>query len=129
MGNGLPLVAARMRWILSVTAACLAGCTGTAGPPLEKAGTASAGGGAGETGAGPRFTDVTDKAGIRFRHRAGGGVKDYIVEAKGGGGALFDADGDGWLDLYLVNGGRLEEDDPTPRDALYLNRLAPSDLP
>ncbi len=119
MGNGLPLVAARMRWILSVTAACLAGCTGTAGPPLEKAGTASAG---------PRFTDVTDKAGIRFRHRAGGGVKDYIVEAKGGG-ALFDADGDGWLDLYLVNGGRLEEDDPTPRDALYLNRLAPSDLP
>ncbi len=111
-----------MRWILAVTAACFAGCTGTAGPPPEEAGTASAGGGAGETGAGPRFTDVTEEAGIRFRHRAGGGVKDYIVEAKGGGGALFDADGDGWLDLYLVNGGRLEEDDPTPRDALYLNR-------
>ena len=111
-----------MRWILAVTAACFSGCTGTAGPPPEEAGTASAGGGAGQTGAGPRFTDVTEEAGVRFRHRAGGGVKDYIVEAKGGGGALFDADGDGWLDLYLVNGGRLEEDDPTPRDALYLNR-------
>ncbi len=104
-------------------AACLAACTGDVSRPPQEASPAAGVEAEAEIGAGPRFTDVTEEAGIRFRHRAGGGVKDYIVEAKGGGGALFDADGDGWLDLYLVNGGTLEENDPAvSADALYLNR-------
>ena len=110
-----------VRWLAAAVTGCLTACTGDTSRPEESA--RAEGPEAAGTGAGPVFTDVTEEAGIRFRHRAGGGVKDYIVEAKGGGGALFDADGDGWLDLYLVNGGTLEEDDPALcADALYLNR-------
>ncbi|HYU35570.1 MAG TPA: CRTAC1 family protein [Thermoanaerobaculia bacterium] len=53
--------------------------------------------------AGLRFTDVTAKAGIRFTHNSGRAGKKYLPETLGAGGAFFDADGDGWLDVLLVN--------------------------
>jgi len=49
-----------------------------------------------------RFTDITDKAGIKFTHTSSP-EKKYIVESMSGGVALFDYDGDGYLDIYLVN--------------------------
>jgi hypothetical protein len=48
------------------------------------------------------FTDITEKAGIKFTH-VSSPEKKYIVESMSGGVALFDYDGDGYLDLYLVN--------------------------
>jgi len=51
-----------------------------------------------------RFADVTQKAGIRFDRFNGAFGKRWMPETMGGGGALFDADGDGWLDVVLVNG-------------------------
>ncbi len=57
----------------------------------------------------PVFTDVTEVAGIQFRHNCGDGKMDNIVEGTGAGGMFFDYDGDGWLDVYLVNG-RWHED-------------------
>jgi len=48
------------------------------------------------------FTDITDKAGIKFTHTSSP-EKKYIVESMSGGVALFDYDGDGYLDIYLVN--------------------------
>jgi enediyne biosynthesis protein E4 len=48
------------------------------------------------------FTDITDKAGIKFTHFSSP-EKKYIVESMSGGVALFDYDGDGYLDIYLVN--------------------------
>lgn len=52
----------------------------------------------------PTFTDVTQQAGIDFRHNCGDSKMDNIVEGTGAGAMFFDYDGDGWLDIYLVNG-------------------------
>ena len=54
--------------------------------------------------AGVRFTDITAKAGIKFRHNSGRAGKKFMPETLGAGGAFFDADGDGWLDIVLING-------------------------
>src|ERR1700736_2030057 len=50
-----------------------------------------------------RFTDVTAAAGIHFLHNSGRAGKKWLPETMGSGCAFFDADGDGWLDILLVN--------------------------
>ena len=52
----------------------------------------------------PVFTDVTEQAGIKFKHSYGDVELKNIVQGTGAGGMLFDYDGDGWLDIYLVCG-------------------------
>ena len=77
----------------------------------------------------PTFTDVTESAGIRFKHSYGDHHLSNIVEGTGPGGAFFDYDGDGHLDIYLLNGCWLREvNDNLGRDlrgklsnALYRN--------
>ena len=49
------------------------------------------------------FTDVTAQAGIRFVHNSGRAGKKYLPETLGSGCAFFDADGDGWPDILLIN--------------------------
>jgi enediyne biosynthesis protein E4 len=53
----------------------------------------------------PIFSDVTAEAGITWRHFNGLSPDRYLIEAMGGGVALFDFDDDGWLDIFLLNGG------------------------
>jgi len=74
------------------------------------------------------FEDVTAKSGIRFQHRASRTSRKYLPESMGAGVAIFDYDNDGWLDLFFVNGAKLQ--DPMPRgsspdksDPRYWNRL------
>ncbi len=70
-----------------------------------------------------RFADVTVESGLSgFRHVSGGAEKNYIIEATGSGVALWDFDGDGLLDVYLVNGSTLEPRAAgPPRAALFRN--------
>lgn len=67
--------------------------------------------------------DITAGSGITFRHTDGGSGKRYIVETVTGGLALFDYDGDGDLDVYLLNGAPLRgtKVEIPPRNALYRN--------
>lgn len=55
-------------------------------------------------GPGFRLTDVTAAAGIQFRHNSGAFGAKYLPETLGSGCTFFDYDGDGWLDILLVNG-------------------------
>src|ERR1039458_1481338 len=50
------------------------------------------------------LTDVTSAAGIDFRHNSGAFGAKYLPETMGPGCAFLDYDGDGWLDILLVNG-------------------------
>ncbi|MCI0336830.1 MAG: CRTAC1 family protein [Acidobacteria bacterium] len=49
------------------------------------------------------FTDVTQQAGIRFRHNNGAFGKKYYPETNGSGSAFIDFDNDGWQDVILIN--------------------------
>ena len=51
------------------------------------------------------FRDVAASAGVRFTQTNGAKETFYIVETTPGGCALFDADNDGWLDIFLVQTG------------------------
>jgi hypothetical protein len=56
----------------------------------------------------------------------GGGIdhKRSIIETKGSGLAFFDYDNDGWIDIYLTNGNRLDTTWPpgnAPTSHLYKN--------
>ena len=79
------------------------------------------------------FRDLTQESGIEFTHFNGFTGEFLLPEITGSGGALFDYDNDGDLDLYLVQGAKLLEGpnppgfawkgNGRPRDRLYRNNL------
>ena len=72
----------------------------------------------------PSFQDVTKSLGIRFQHIDGRSGERFYVETAASGGGWLDYDGDGDLDLYLINGALTPGSAPQsqPRNALYENR-------
>lgn len=69
-----------------------------------------------------RFTDVAREAGLT-RPVIYGGIehKNYIFETVGCGVAFFDYDNDGWLDIFVLGGMRVDEHNPDAGNRLYKN--------
>src|SRR5262245_10286928 len=66
------------------------------------------------------FTDITQEAGIRFRHYNGAFGKKYLPETNGSGCAFIDYDNDGWQDIILINSMDFEETQKKRRSVLAL---------
>ena len=56
------------------------------------------------------FSEVAADVGLRFHHDAGAAGGLHLPETMGAGVAWIDFDGDGWLDLYLVQSGPFPPD-------------------
>ncbi len=70
------------------------------------------------------FTDIAAKAGLTAPVIFGGeNTKKYIIETTGTGVAIFDYDNDGWPDIFIVNGTKVEGFAPgkAPTSHLYHN--------
>jgi enediyne biosynthesis protein E4 len=62
-----------------------------------------------QPGLGVSFVDIAQQAGLREKTIFGGEHKNkYLLETTGCGIAFYDYDNDGWLDIFVVNGWRLE---------------------
>ena len=62
------------------------------------------------SGASPRFVDGTESSGLQFTFDNGLETLHQIPETMSGGVGLLDYDGDGWLDVYAVQGGKFPPD-------------------
>lgn len=72
--------------------------------------------------AAPWFEEVAAERGLVFAHSSGHAGPFWMPEIMGGGGALLDADGDGDLDAFLVQSGRLAPGaEPRAAHALFEN--------
>lgn len=96
---------------------CLIGCSG-----LPSFGQSSPQSSTGKEATGPiRFEEIAERAGVKFVTANGDTTNKNQPQTMVAGVALFDYDGDGYLDIYLVGGAAipsLEKDSP-----VYWNRL------
>jgi len=56
-----------------------------------------------------QFIDITRAAGVDFHHVNGASPDKHLVETIGSGGLFFDYDNDGWIDIFLVDGGSVAD--------------------
>jgi enediyne biosynthesis protein E4 len=69
-----------------------------------------------------RFVDVTANAGLTQTMFYGDPIHNtYIIEVNGAGCAFFDYDNDGWMDVFILGGRRLEGIPPGASNRLYHN--------
>ena len=114
-------------WGAVLPASVLLATTRDAASVQKPSGTALANGklqGKGEDATGFHFTDVAGEAGLGQAVNVCGGLarKRWLLEEIGCGVALFDYDNDGWLDIFLVNGTRFEENSQDHQATNFLFR-------
>jgi hypothetical protein len=68
-----------------------------------------------------QFTNVTESAGIKYKHFKGNKGVSINREEFGPGVCIADFDGDGWQDIYFVNGRDLYDRGISVSNALYRN--------
>lgn len=73
---------------------------------------------------GPRYsmTDVAPQVGLDWNSTSGRTPTSQLLEVKGGGLAVFDADGDGRFDVFVPNGATLEDPEHGPGARLFLQK-------
>ena len=69
------------------------------------------------------FSNVSNAAGITWKHFSGASPDRLLIETMGGGVGFIDSNGDGLLDIFLVNGGETPngKSKAPVRNALYRN--------
>jgi hypothetical protein len=72
----------------------------------------------------PTFRDVARSVGLDFVHINGASEQRFLPEILGPGGLFVDFDNDGWLDVFLVDGGSIADATVArrARHRLYRNR-------
>src|SRR5262245_26479741 len=68
-----------------------------------------------------QFVEIGVEAGLTHRHESGASPEKRMMETFGSGVAAFDYDGDGWVDLFFVNGADLARGKPGSGHRLYRN--------
>lgn len=69
------------------------------------------------------FENIASAAGVAFTHVNGASKDKYLAETMGSGALFFDYDNDGWIDLFIVDGGSLADPavDARARHRLFRN--------
>ena len=106
-----------MKRLVVLAFACL--CAALVATPAPRAQSSR---GAVPAAAPARFENVARAAGVAVPQANGASAEKYLAETMGSGAVFFDFDADGWVDLFLVDGGSVADTTVAPQHRLFRNQ-------